>query len=698
MPLRVDISDSKYGKPSHPHVQSSPKALASEARSSLARAVSHSLETAQLDGHWVGELRSNATITAEYVFLRQALGIDLKVDTEALSGWLLSTQNEDGSWAIAPFYPGDISTTTEAYLALKILGVSADDLAMLRARDFIILHGGIAKVRIFTRIYLATFGLVPWDAVPEMPAELILMPARAPINVYMISSWARSTIVPLLLICHHRPVYDLPGGNADFLDELWYCSPAYSIIPYAPPLWEICKNDFVTFAFALVDKALYFVGGLRRAPTRTYARRKCMEWILEHQEDSGDWAGIFPPMHLGLLALTLEGYTLEDPRVRRGLEAVERFAWQDQVGKRIQACVSPVWDTALSTIALCDAQVPCSSPSMISAISWLRAHQLLGPQGDWRIYSTQPTAGGFSFEYHNSWYPDIDDTAAVVIAFLKQDPQSASSTHVSRAVEWILDMQNSDGGWAAFDKGNDKLFMNKIPFSDMDSLCDPSTADVTGRTLEAFGLLAHIARKNFVVPELLGRTQAASDSAIAFLAAQQETNGAWYGRWGVNYVYGTSNVLCGLAHHSHNPHTQRLVIPAMRWLRSVQNLDGGWGEGLDTYKLPERAGRGTSTASQTAWGLMGLIAGNGGNVGDESVEKAAQWLIAHQIIEAQSPGKDDGAGKRETGTWEEERYTGTGFPGHFYLSYDLYRHYFPIMALGRYVHGLEDKKHTLGVS
>ena len=321
--------------------------------------------------------------------------------------------------------------------------------------------------------------------------------------------------MPLLLICHHRPIYNLPGGNDDFLEELWYCSPAYSIIPYAPLLWKICKSDVVTFAFALADKALYLIGGLRRAPTRTYARRKCLEWILEHQEDAGDWAGIFPPMHLGLLALTLEGYTLEDPRVRRGLEAVERFAWQDQNGKRIPACVSPIWDTALTAIALCDAQVPSSCPELISAISWLRTHQLTGPQGDWRIYNPQSAAGGFSFEYHNSWYPDIDDTAAIIIAFLKHDPDSASSTHVSRAVEWILGMQNSDGGWAAFDKGNDKLFMNKIPFSNMDSLCDPSTADVTGRVLETFGLLAHIADKRFVMPNLLKRTRLASAAAIA---------------------------------------------------------------------------------------------------------------------------------------------------------------------------------------
>lgn len=690
MPSKAHLSDPAYEKPSHFHVETSSSSLASEARSSLAHAVNHSFESVKSDGHWIGEMRSNATITAEYILLRQSLGLDLEADAEALGCWLLSDQNEDGSWAIAPSYPGDVSSTIEVYLALKILGVSMDDQAMLRARDFILLHGGVAKIRIFTRIYLAIFGLVPWEEVPEMPAELILMPSRAPINIYRMSSWARSTIVPLLVLCHHRPIYSLPGKNSDFLDELWCCNAAHSIDPYAPPLWEIWKNDLVTFAFALVDKALYLVGGLRRAPTRTYARRKCMEWILEHQEESGDWAGIFPPMPFGLLALTLEGYKLEDSPVRRGLEALERFAWQDKKGKRVQACVSPVWDTALTSIALCDAQVPASDPRLVLAMSWVRARQLLGPQGDWRIYCPQATAGGFSFEYYNSWYPDIDDTAAIIIAFLKQNPQSASSTHVSRAVEWILGMRNSDGGWAAFDKGNDKLIMNKIPFSDMDALCDPSTADITGRVLEAFGLLAQIARKQFVAPTLLERTQAASDGAIAYLAAQQEPNGSWYGRWGVNYLYGTSNVLCGLAYYKHDARVKRVVTPALQWLRSVQNLDGGWGEGVDTYKLPERAGLGVSTASQTAWGLMGLLAGNEGDVHENSVEKAVRWLVSRQtVIEAQTPGEDAGAGNGNTGTWEQKQHTGTGFPGHFYLGYDLYRHYFPIMALARYVRCLE---------
>lgn len=674
-----------------PEHQAQHETLATAARSALAHAVNYSKSTAHSDGHWIGELKSNPTVTAEYVFLYQALGLDLGASAKGLCLWFLSGQKNDGSWGIAPDHPGDVSTSTEVYLALKILGLTIDHPAMLRAQEFIILQGGIARVRIFTRIYLATFGLFPWDSVPEMPAELILMPSQAPINIYKVSSWARSTIVPLLIICHHRPVFSLPNGKAapnDYLDELWYSSLAVSNISYAPPLWDIWNNDLTTLAFATIDKILYLFGGLRSFPTRNYARQKCLEWILEHQEGAGDWAGIFPPMHVGLLALVLEGYSLAESPVQRGLEAIERFAWQDEGGKRIQACVSPVWDTVLTTIALCDAGLPASHPNITAAIAWLRSHQLLGPEGDWRIFSPHISPGGFSFEYYNAWYPDIDDTAAVIISFLKADPGSASSPHVLHATEWVLGMQNDDGGWAAFDKNNDKLFMNKIPFSDMNSLCDPSTADVTGRVLEAFALLTRGHEKEFVSLLLLERLRAACDRGIKFLLADQETNGSWYGRWGVNYVYGTSNVLCALEHYRFDSRLEHPQRSAVQWLRSVQNADGGWGEHVDTYTNPERAGLGVSTPSQTAWALMGLMAAEVVWSGDEAVERGVRWLVDQQKSET---SQSDGEQSQVLGTWHESEYTGTGFPGHFYLGYDYYRHYFPVMALGRYVRGFETK-------
>ena len=684
----------------------------------LKLAVNYAWNDAHNDGHWYGEMRTNATITAEYVMLYQALGLEKSLEREALSQWLLTVQNPDGSWSIAPKYPGDVSTTTEAYFALKLLGISTKNPAMQRACSFVRASGGIARVRIFTRIYLATFGLFPWEAIPQLPAELILMPPWAPISIYSFSSWARSTIVPLLVVIHHQPFYNLPDGEStDYLDELW-CDPSNKMVPYSEPLTNAVNTEKVALVFTLIDKILYQLGGLRYFPLRGYSRRQCIQWILDRQEPAGDWAGIFPPMHLGILALKLEGYSMSDSRITRALEAIERFAWYGADGKHIQACVSPVWDTALMSIALIDAGTPTNDERLIKSIQWIKDRQLVGPEGDWRIYQPNITAGGFSFEYHNSWYPDIDDTAAIIIAFLKQDPNAASSDHVIRAVQWTLGMQNKDGGWAAFDYENNKLFLNKIPFSDMDSLSDPSTADVTGRVLEAFGLLREISNKfntpkalsfqhnnlnkaNKNIPEaLLKRVEQACDRAINYLAATQEPNGCWYGRWGCNYIYGTSNVLCALAyfHPTTHPEVSLLIDSAISWLKSVQNpTDGGFGECLDSYRDPTLAGRGaSSTASQTAWGAMGLLAHL--EKSDECVERCVGFLISTQMRTEMREGGggegeggvDGGAGAGERATWDEEEYTGTGFPNHFYLGYSYYSHYFPLMALGRYC-GVENK-------
>nr|ANM86693.1 putative squalene cyclase [Cladonia uncialis subsp. uncialis]AUW31003.1 putative squalene-hopene cyclase [Cladonia uncialis subsp. uncialis] len=635
-------------------------------------AVKYTCEVVKANGRSCGELRSNATITAEYVFLRQALELDLKVDSDALCHWFFSEQKPDGSWSIAPSdYPGDVSTTTEAYLALKILGISSDAPPMQRARNFVITQGGVEKVRIFTRIYLATFGLFPWNSVPALPAELIFMPAWAPINIYKLSSWARNTIVPLLMVCHHRPIFPLPNGQSahnDYLDELW-SSPTQKAVPYRKALRELLWIDLVAFAFAFMDMVLSYLDGLRGFFLREHALRQCSTWILEHQEASGDWAGIFPPMHVGLLALILEGRSLSDSCVVRGLEAVERFVWQDKRGKRVQFCVSPVWDTILMTIGLQDAGIDGSDEHLLK---WVRKRQLLGPEGDWRIYNSQLRPGGFSFEYFNTRYPDVDDTAVAILAFVKQDPSSIGLPVLISAIEWILGMQNSDGGWAAFDLNNNSFFLNKIPFSDMDSLCDPSTADVTGRILEAFGLVFKHTKHGYINEALLNRMDTASRHGIEYLQSVQEPTGAWYGRWGSNYIYGTSNVLCGLEYYKHDRQVQTLIQPALRWLKDIQNADGGWGESLDTYKHPELAGCGSSTASQTGWGAMGLLAHLPPT--DEVVCRSIAFLTGFQ------PDR-----KGEGASWPETEYTGTGFPRCFYLGYALYPHYFPMMAVGRFL-------------
>jgi squalene-hopene/tetraprenyl-beta-curcumene cyclase len=633
------------------------------------------------DGHWYGELQSNVTITAEYVFLYQCLGIELSKDAQALQQHFLSEQQPDGSWSLAPNLPGNISGTVEAYLALRLLGLPKEHEALARARKFIISVGGVAKVRIFTRFYLAMFGLFPWDAVPQIPPELILLPSSMSINIYSVASWARSTIIPLSLIRGRQAIYCLPNGRRkdnDFLDELW-CNPLNKAVSYN------CRKGLglLGYAFTAADTLLYYLGGLERNPWRPYARQKCVDWILEHQEKQGDWAGIFPPMHLGVLALVLEGFKLNDPPVELALEAIERFAWQDSAGgKRIQSCVSPFWDTVLMTIGLCDAGMSAEDEHIKQAIQWIGSRQQLGHQGDWRIYRPSLAPGGFSFEYFNAWYPDVDDTSAAVIAFLKQDPSSADSQMVVKAVEWILGMQNSDGGWGAFDAENNNLFLNKIPFSDMDALCDPSCADLTGRILEALGSLLHIKKTKSECDEkekeenqiLLARVKPAAKRGIEFLANTQESSGAWYGRWGSNYIYGTSNVLCGLEYFSHeNIYVKEMLRTGSLWLKTIQNQDGGWGESLLSYTDEKYKGRGPSTPSQTSWALLGLMASQ--ELNDEAIIAGVNYLVDTQT-------DLDGDGGM---TWPESEFTGTGFPGHFYLGYTLYRHYFPLMALGRFV-------------
>ncbi|KAE8353765.1 terpenoid cyclases/protein prenyltransferase alpha-alpha toroid [Aspergillus coremiiformis] len=649
----------------------------SEAQDAISKATRYAWNIFS-ERHWCGELQSNVTVTAEHIFFLYIIKEMIPThEGEQYRRWLLSQQNTDGSWGIAPNHPGDISTSAEAYLALKILGMSKDSYELMRARKFITAVGGLAKMRMFTRVFFAEFGLVPWDSVPQLPAEFILVPSQLPINIYKLASWARSNVVPLLIIAHHRSVYALPNGRSDencFLDELWL-DPSNKRLPYGPS----SLLDPVELTFYILDRVLYYLGGLRSSPTRRYARRRCVDWILERQEKAGDWAGIIPPMHAGIKALLLEGYAVTDAPIRLGLEAIERFVWQDDQGQRVQSCVSPVWDTVLMVRALRDADI--QDDRLHQVMQWTENNQHRGPEGDWCIYRPHIPPGGFAFEYHNTWYPDIDDTAAAILAFLAHDPAYASSEVVHRAVLWICSMQNSDGGWAAFDHENNNLFLNKIPFSDMSSLCDPSTPDVTGRVLESLGMLRDLSfRKKHHVPDcLLHTVDVACKRAVPYLQRTQEPTGAWYGRWGVNYIYGTCLVLCGLQYFlAEYPQIVQMASAGVRWLQQVQNADGGWGESVLSYREPWRAGCGPSTPSQTAWALMGLLAVH------EPDNPSVHRGISH-LLRTQTDLRQDGA------SWPETEFTGTGFPNHFYISYTLYRHYFPIMALGRFIQRAQSK-------
>jgi squalene-hopene/tetraprenyl-beta-curcumene cyclase len=500
-------------------------------------------------------------------------------------------------------------------------------------------------------------------------------------------------MVPLFIIFHHRPLFALPNGKKadnDFLDHLWknpskknlpYCDSVPSVFWGHGPSWRLL--------FTLADRALQVYEPRKLGAVRKKALEKCTEYVLTRQEASGDWGGIFPPMLNGVLALHLQGFALDSEPMKRGLAALEAFGWEDEEGYRVQACVSPVWDTVLSTIALVDAGIEGADQRLKRAMDWVIDRQCNVDHGDWKVYRPNLVSGGWSFEYHNTWYPDVDDTAAVLLAILKQNPKALTSESVRRGVEWTLGMQNRDGGWGAFDVDNDKLFLNQIPFSDMDSLCDPSSPDVTGRVIEAFGLLLELADDDAEFSsELRRRVEDSARRAVAYLRETQEPQGSWFGRWGVAYVYGTSNVLCGLA-RLRIAVDDPMVEAGLRWLKHVQSPTGGWGENLSAYADKRFMGRGEPTASQTAWALMGLLAYLPAT--DKAVDRGVRWLISHQVdakpIQAYEGGEPVPVPKGAT--WDEPVATGTGFPNHFYLRYHLYRHYFPMMALGRYLQATE---------
>ncbi len=642
--------------------------LVARARLAADRAARHLFAIQRADGHLVAELESNATLTAEYVFLRQMLGLPLADRAGRVTRWLFEHQQSDGGWTLAAGLPSDVSTTAEAFLALRLCGVAEDDPRLSHAASRIRSLGGLAKVRVFTRIHLACFGLWPWSAVPVLPPELILLPGRAPVSIYSFASWARATLIPLFVIAHHRPTFALPNGRSaenPWLDALWQGPRAKPARLRASALGVLARRGPGTrFLFALFEPLL---AAYDRRPPRTLrarAVRACTRWILAHQDAGGDWGGIFPPMMNSLLALHLEGHALSSGPMQRGLAAIERFALDDGDGLRMQACVSPVWDTALSAAALLDAGVPADEPRVAQACEWLEARQVLDVRGDWSVLRPALAAGGWAFEYENRFYPDVDDTAAVLALLVRRCPGALGSHAVQRGLAWMLGMQSRDGGWGAFDADNDKTFLNDIPFSDMDSLCDPSTPDVTGHALELLGALRTARGADEREPAIT--------RGLAYLRRTQEPEGAWYGRWGVHYLYGTHAALCAFASLG-VPRADPQVTRALDWLRRVQNADGGFGESVLAYRDRAHMGRGTSTPSQTAWALLALLAYLPAD--HAAITRGVRWLLARQCV---------GAGP-ETGTWREPEFTATGFPNHFYLRYHLYRHYFPLMALGRWL-------------
>ncbi|MFM9610225.1 squalene--hopene cyclase [Streptomyces sp. V2] len=619
------------------------------AERAMRRATEHLLAHQDAQGWWKGDLETNVTMDAEDLLLRQFLGIRDEETTQASALFVRGEQREDGTWATFYGGPPDLSATIEAYVALRLAGDDPEAPHMAKASAWIRDRGGIASARVFTRIWLALFGWWKWEDLPELPPELIYFPRWFPLSIYNFGCWARQTIVPLTVVSAKRPVRPAPFP----LDEL-HADPA---LPNPPkPLAPLASWDGL---FQRLDKVVrgyrpFAVRRLRRSALNSAAR-----WIVERQENDGCWGGIQPPAVYSVIALYLLGYDLEHPVMRAGLESLDRYAvWREDGARMIEACQSPVWDTCLATIALADAGVPADHPQLVKAADWMLGEQIVRP-GDWSVSRPQLPPGGWAFEFHNDNYPDIDDTAEVVLALRRvrhHDPERVEKA-IARGVRWNLGMQSRDGGWGAFDVDNTSPFPNRLPFCDFGEVIDPPSADVTAHVVEMLAVegLSHDPRTR---------------RGIAWLLAEQEPDGSWFGRWGVNYVYGTGSVVPALV-AAGLPAQHPAIRRAVTWLEHVQNEDGGWGEDLRSYQESTKwAGSGASTASQTGWALMALLAA--GERDSRAVERGIAWLARTQ---------------REDGSWDEPYFTGTGFPWDFSINYHLYRQVFPLTALGRYVNG-----------
>jgi squalene-hopene/tetraprenyl-beta-curcumene cyclase len=617
---------------------STPEVLAPPSRAALAleAACAHLLDLRSPLGWWKAELQTNVTMDAEDLLLREFLGIRTARDTAEAARWIRSEQRDDGTWANFHGGPGELSTTIEAYTALRLAGDPAGAPHMRAAAAFVRRSGGIEASRVFTRIWLAMFGQWSWADLPVMPPELIFLPRWIPLNLHDWACWARQTIVPLTIVSARRPVHPLPFG----LSELRTGRPARRCPPAG---WEV--------AFNALDRVLHRyerrpVTGLRRA-----ALRRATEWIVARQESDGSWGGIQPPWVYSLIALNLRGYHPGHPVMKKGIEGLDRFTIRDDKGRRLEACQSPVWDTALAINALLDAGVADDHPSLTEAAGWLLDQEIRGP-GDWAVRRPSLAPGGWAFEFDNDGYPDTDDTAEVILA-LRRVRHPGARPAIDRAASWMAGMACRDGGFAAFDADNTRVLCTRLPFCDFGAVIDPPTADVTAHVVEA--LAAERPAGSVTIRR-----------GVAWLRRAQEADGSWFGRWGANHIYGTGAVLPALIAAGVRP-GEPCVRRAVAWLADHQNDDGGWGEDLRSYDDPAWIGRGSSTPSQTAWALIALLA-----AGERTpaVDRGIGWLVDHQ---------------RADGTWDEPYFTGTGFPGAFYINYHLYRLVFPISALGRYL-------------
>ncbi|MCZ7646576.1 MAG: squalene--hopene cyclase [Planctomycetota bacterium] len=606
------------------------------------------------EGYWVAELEADTTLESYFILFKAFFGQRDHPKVAKYAKVILEEMLPAGGWAMYEHGPAEISLSVLSYFALKIAGVPAEDPRMLKSRDAILALGGATKANTYTKFHLAFFDQYDWEHVPAIPPEMIFLPSMSPINIYEMSSWSRTIFVPLSVIYALKPVCPLP--KACHVDELFVGGREHANLALPRDNRALSWTNF----FLLTDRALKIAERFPIQAARRLAIKRAEMWMIERFEASGGLGAILPAMMNSVLALRILGYPEDDPRIEHGIRELDKLEIPDPAGEtiRIQPCHSPVWDTAIGTYALAVAGRPGDDPALQKAAAWLLSKEVKRP-GDWSVKNNVPPSGWY-FEFENEFYPDVDDTIMVMMALRNLHPKGERAkvdAALERALRWVLGMQNRDGGWGAFDRDNDMDFLTKVPFADHNAMIDPSTADLTSRCLEMFATIA---------PEIFTLEHPVVKRALAFIKKDQCKDGSWYGRWGVNYLYGTWQVLRGLRLIGEDM-SKGYVRKAVEWLRGIQLDDGGWGERCDTYEDPSRKGKGPSTASQTAWATMGLL--NAGHGSSQAVRRGIAYLLETQTA---------------AGTWDEDEWTGTGFPKVFYLKYHYYRHYWPLMAFGQY--------------
>lgn len=718
----------------HPAATATLESPATDARhralldASIDRAVRALLEKQEGKGWWAGEDESNCTLDAEYVFFFHYTGLieqpKYRDKMRRLANRIRNQQRHDGTWAIYFAGPGEISCSVESYFALKLAGDSPDAPHMVKAREWIKKKGGPLKARVLTRIQLALMGEMDWRACPSIPVQMMFAPKASRFNIYEISYWARVCTVPLAVLCDQRVSISVPPGKG--IKELY--PEAAGDQKSSADLAAMERADLFSWKnlFIQSDRFLKWAEKRKLLPFRERALKRAERWIRRHQDHSGDWGGIFPAMVNSLMALQVRGMKHDDPVFAKGLEALERFevptsshSIGESTGKlpqqgegelHIAPCVSPVWDTAWSVLALSEANVPHEHQAIRQATDWLASMQIRR-RGDWRYKCPGLAPGGWAFQFYNDRYPDTDDASVVLMALLNGPATSGSDKSgfdqerkavFKRGINWVLGLQNADGGWGAFERDVDDDVYNEILYNDEKNMLDPSTADVTGRVLECLGYCG------------IGPEDPVVARALAFIRREQEPDGKWWGRWGVNYVYGTWSVLRGLAALGFKPEDP-MIARAADWIEGFQNEDGGWGETCETYRalgpngpaaLRHQIKKGPSTASQTAWGVLALIAA--GRYAGTRARRGVEWLMAHQRATgslAAQPTLEtrtapDGTiytvppvpAETNRDLWFERDFTGTGFPNAFYLRYHYYAVYFPILALAAYRNALAHRE------